>query len=814
MKTQLVTAVAVLSVLLAGSAYGMDYFVATTGSDTDPGALAEPFVTIQHAVSVMVPGDTCYLRGGTYREKVDLSGVAGARGNPITLTRYQDEEVILSGTVPITSNWTKHSGAIYKTTLSEDIWQLFVDGKMMTLARFPNALTFSELMWDPNKARRLKDTDRSSGGHVVDDPTLGATATLAGAGVSFDDCIAVMNFANFSTSARVVSNHTAGTDNFNYSPEVRTYKPRSPRYFFEGGIDDAELVMLDMAEEWAYDESTKDLYLWADNGQSPDGRAIVGKNQTYFFAGDASTQHITIDGLGFFATAYKFVSSDHITIQNCELDYFSYSKRALGSLLRSKPASFLGTTENYCYGITVNNCEFKYSSGPGLLGERVVDGHFENNLFYQNSYATVTDSSGQTPSTVKLQLCDAITFRRNTIDTSGSGQAIKLGRLDDRPWVSEYNYFTACGLQQTDGSAHYSYKDGPAESVSRYNWFYGNSARDFRWDGKNVPVVTGIHANLYRTVAMDTGRKEGLIDGDGYRLKGDFHEIYNNLGVGVRSTMNVALDKGGNPNTTTRNNAADNFTDDPIPGTADSNFLGQYEPRTLSDLLRDPVNMDFRPRSDATELIDQGTIVTCSVNGQTIDVTAGYNGAAPDIGAYEYGDTEYWIPGRRLPQASMPVPPSGAQNVKRDADLMWLGGLGVTSYKVYFGSGANSLVYKGSQTNNIFGPGPLSADTVYYWRIDSIGPDGTVTGDVWTADTTVIAPDPVDARSKESVAPKSGPAQETIEQYLRRIEGNVKKRGEEFDKEWYEKRFKNSDTDKDGILTREERREQLGKESN
>jgi hypothetical protein len=536
-----------------------EYYVATTGSDTNAGTLAEPFATIQHAADVMEPGDTCYIRGGVYRETVDLSGVAGTSGNPITLTRYQDEEVILSGTLPITSNWTKHSGNIYKTTLSEDIWQLFVDGKHMTLARFPNALTFSDKMWHHTDARRVKDTDLSKRGYVVDDPTLGATATLAGAGVSFDGCIAVMNFGNFTTSARIVSNHTAGTDNFRYSPEkTRAYKPKSPMYFFEGGIDDAELVMLDMAEEWAYDESTKTLYLWADDGLDPTGRTIEGKNQTCFFEGDPSTRHITIDGLDFFGTAFHVESSDYISIQNCFFDYFSYSKRALGSMLRSEPAYFEGTPEDYCVQITVYNCEFKYSSGTGLLGEYIVDGSFENNLFYQNSYATVTDSSGQTPATVKLQLCNGTTFRRNTIDTSGSGQAVKLGKLDGRPWISEYNYFTACGLQQTDGSAHYSYKGEPKESVSRYNWFYGNSARDFRWDGKNVPVVTGVHANLYRTVAMDTGRKEGKIDGDGYRLKGDFHEIYNNLGIGARSTMNVALDKGGNPNTVTRNNAADN----------------------------------------------------------------------------------------------------------------------------------------------------------------------------------------------------------------------------------------------------------------
>ena len=144
--TTILTTVSFFSILHAqDSQYNV--YVAMNGNDANPGTLTEPFATIQHAVSVMTPGDTCYIRGGTYREEVDLSGVAGESGAPITLTNYQDEEVILSGTLPITSNWTQHSGNIYKTTLSEDIWQLFVDGKHMTLARFPNALAFSDLMW-------------------------------------------------------------------------------------------------------------------------------------------------------------------------------------------------------------------------------------------------------------------------------------------------------------------------------------------------------------------------------------------------------------------------------------------------------------------------------------------------------------------------------------------------------------------------------------------------------------------------------------------------------------------------------------------
>jgi len=96
--------------------------------------------------------------------------------------------------------------------------------------------------------------------------------------------------------------------------------------------------------------------------------------------------------------------------------------------------------------------------------------------------------------------------------------------------------------------------------------------------------------------------------------------------------LNVASDKGGNYETTTYNNAADVFTADPIPGTASNNYDSENEVLSLRDLLRDPENFDFRPRADATALIDKGRETTCEVNDVIFDVTAGYNGAAPDIG--------------------------------------------------------------------------------------------------------------------------------------------------------------------------------------
>ncbi|MFI5378626.1 MAG: pectate lyase, partial [Tepidisphaerales bacterium] len=48
------------------SVQAADFFVAPAGDDANPGTLEKPFATIQHAQEAVAPGDTVYIRGGTY----------------------------------------------------------------------------------------------------------------------------------------------------------------------------------------------------------------------------------------------------------------------------------------------------------------------------------------------------------------------------------------------------------------------------------------------------------------------------------------------------------------------------------------------------------------------------------------------------------------------------------------------------------------------------------------------------------------------------------------------------------------------------
>ena len=74
-----------------------------------------------------------------------------------------------------------------------------------------------------------------------------------------------------------------------------------------------------------------------------------------------------------------------------------------------------------------------------------------------------------------------------------------------------------------------------------------------------------------------------------------------------------------------------------------------------------------------------------------------YHGKAPDIGPYEYGDKNYWIPGWQLDNASRPVPPHGATGVKRNADLMWLPTRKARANRVFTGTDPKALEFQGAQ---------------------------------------------------------------------------------------------------------------------
>ena len=143
---------AVLIVLINAVAATEYYVSVDNGSDSNPGTLNEPWQHIQRAVTELVPGDVCTIRGGTYYEEVFISKLKGTSKQPITFRSYPGEFVTFEGTNgTIKGLWNTYKNNIYMLQLDYDIWQLFVDGEMQINARWPNAYWYDYSVFDYTK---------------------------------------------------------------------------------------------------------------------------------------------------------------------------------------------------------------------------------------------------------------------------------------------------------------------------------------------------------------------------------------------------------------------------------------------------------------------------------------------------------------------------------------------------------------------------------------------------------------------------------------------------------------------------------------
>jgi hypothetical protein len=92
--------VLMLAQSLAGQ-IGAIYYVSKKGSDSSPGTIGSPWLTIQHAANSVTAGATVYVLGGVYNESVSFpsSGTALA---PITFRSYPGQTAVIDGTgVPV-----------------------------------------------------------------------------------------------------------------------------------------------------------------------------------------------------------------------------------------------------------------------------------------------------------------------------------------------------------------------------------------------------------------------------------------------------------------------------------------------------------------------------------------------------------------------------------------------------------------------------------------------------------------------------------------------------------------------------------------
>jgi len=668
--------------------FSADLYVSLSGTDTDTSgsSRAQPFRSISFAISKAKAGDSIWLLEGRYEvEKLIFDGL-----DKISISALPDNEVVLDGTREIATVWTQleSDNRIWTTSPDFPVWQLFLSGSMVGLARFPNAVAFSEDSWDRFKWR--EQAPGSSEGVMKDlardcEPE---EQTLAGLGRSLNGCVATLNIGHWVSVSSVVSGHSAGSDTFNYVND-RDWWFTDGHYMIEG------LAALDAPGEWGYDWESNTLYLWPEDEVNPNDVEVRGKTQDYLMF-VTNAQKFSISDVTFFGGGLKFNNVVKSVVENVVFDHPSYNMRALGraeraptALLMTRPYSERNTASRNI----VRGCTFKFTDGAALEIQRGYGDAIDHNTFLNIDY-----SAAYATGAVDFLKSIYTRFRYNYVDTTGSSETVRVGMQS----TIKYNLFKNGGLLQEDGAALQVPIVSQEGTVIYRNWAIDNGKLGFRFDTPHMNGDMGSDGEMTQNVAFNNRR--------GLSVKADNHLIQDNTAVmnswHGHNDIIVYTDNLGqaqwqyNLDTVTRGNLAGSISGTSKGDTPLNNPGDNWTPANAMNLLRDPRHGDFRPR-DRTQ-----------------------------YGAYKSPrQRNYWIPGpRHETKATYPLPENRAQDVPADVDLKFQVCRDGCTYDVFFGTDKDDLqqVAQGI-TTNVIPIDELEVGLTYFWRVDTENGEG----DVW-----------------------------------------------------------------------------------
>ncbi len=648
------------------------FYVSPTnlGDDINNDGLSEtsPFKTIDKALGKFNNTDsgTIYLLEGIYHEEIEINNKKN-----IQIIAKTGDNVVINGTIDISSTWTQHNGNVYKTPVSEDVWQLFIDDKEKVMARWPNTTFENDAIYDHTNWAH-SSVSSSSNGTIYDntDASIGDISTLD---PNIDGALIIANVGSFRTYVRDVTSDIYSNNKFDYDVVPNNeYKTKHHYYFLE-----KKLSFLDTSDEWFFglEGSQRYLYAWSTNsGDDLNNATIKGKTQTYAFQ-IINSDNITIQDCKFFATTVRIKNGDNIKIKDNVFSYPNCSRRMLGEISSPLVTSVdqdIVSGKLSSYGS--ENCTFEGNVFEYTDGEAMILAG--NNHKILNNYFHHIDYSCGSIQGIGLSIFSKgmnMTFEENIMHTTGASATLNLGHKAS----IRFNDISNTGYAQSDGSIVQITKEAVVESETSYNWLHDSEKYGFRFDAPtSAPCTAGEHGLAHHNVIWNMGDAIADTGGIGMMVKGDNQEIYNNTVFNCLKTDLLIISEQcklsigeSNLNTFTRNNLADfisynrtkqatSLTD--IPGTLSNNitsFKGDADEQTKGKLeniiaydktkiIENRALYDFRPKASTTGIIDQGIVIDAThyVNVKDRDVTNGWKGTAPDIGAYEIGG-EKWVPG-------------------------------------------------------------------------------------------------------------------------------------------------------------------------
>lgn len=612
------------------------WFVSAAAGGAGDGSFANPFLHIQQAADLAQPGDTVYIRGGTYHETVTppRSGTAVA---PITFAAYQNETVVISGADPVSTSWTQYSGNVYRADLGSlsslgfGNDQVFVNGQMMLWARWPNnpsldpstpAWTFLDNVYNglPSGVTRSFS--------ITDNDLPGDAASYAGA------VLHITPFVEYTTETGIIKATSTGkvldVDLLNQFPLSVGNK-----FYIEGAFQ-----ALDSAGEWYIDTTgpTPRLYLWQPGGGTPAGADVELRQRDIGFNLNGRS-YVTVDGIDLFACRLTTdAASSNCLIQNISAEYLShYAYMPPDGLPANLPfnfgADYTGIEIKGTNNILQNSI-IAYSAGNGVTvngtGHKILNNIIHDTDYFGTDAGGISTGSGAY-SGLRIPAIN-VEIANNTIYRAARSlivhRTIQGGSI-------HHNDFSYALMQTTDGGGTYSFASDGQGTILAFNTLHDIFPTDSpSINSPQIAYALGldgntINYNVYNNVVYNSerGLQNSLSDDT------QNNHIYYNTVIGTKYGI-ASAGTGTQTSAGTRiinNVAVSNQSGTQIQVTGGATVTSNTPATTaqIDDLhFIDAAGGDLRLRADSP-LIDTGTVLA--------DLPVTYAGAAPDRGAYEIG---------------------------------------------------------------------------------------------------------------------------------------------------------------------------------
>lgn len=305
------------------SSASAEFYVSSTGSDSNSGTIDAPFKTIEKAklsARSTAGNVNINLRGGVYElsNPINLTSAdSGKGGGVVTYQSYQNEVVVVRGSKAL-AGFTAIGGGIYEVDLTanglgtQTVKDLFVNGVRQIPARYPNyiAPNFSKTdPWEGNFVFAASNTPEVKNKVVYSDtftrpeswsnPTTGSVNIYSG--------------PNYWNSIVPISALNKAGRTINFGSDV-TYNLLPGNRFFVENIREE----LDAPGEWFFDASAKKVLLIPPAGININSDRISVPISNYIFnpngANNIKFSHLVLEESQ--RHALYLISSKDITIDN------------------------------------------------------------------------------------------------------------------------------------------------------------------------------------------------------------------------------------------------------------------------------------------------------------------------------------------------------------------------------------------------------------------------------------------------------------------------------------------------------------------